>query len=695
MTSNQLLIKFALRYPLLIFLTVILSFSGALFNGIGTTLIIPLLLAFIGKEKIIFQGGPPILEKFLALFAGMSGDSKLFAMFGTVLLLIILKNAANYGSGLVSSHLSRSLVKSMRLEGIKLLVDVDLDFHSKNNLGYFASRINQEIGKTASAIKTLIGMASTVITASVFVFLLVLLSWQLTIIAAIILGIVAILNQYFVKRSRYFGRILSEKSREYTSKILEIIPGIRLIKSVSQEDREYDEIKTLITEREKAEMESQIISALMGPFNEISGIFAIFIMVAIGRYIFAGDLDSFSTLLLTYLVLLNRLLPTISTLNRSRSGLANMAYSAAMTADFLRRDNKPLMKDGTEKFTRLEKGIHLENLSFSYPGQEKLVLQQIDLWIPKGQTTALVGASGAGKSTIADLLPRFYDPTLGKITLDGRDLREFALKTIRGAMGIVSQDTFLFNNSVRYNIAYGREEATEAAIFTAAKRANAYDFIMELPQGFDTQIGDRGVMLSGGQRQRLAIARALLRDPDILILDEATSALDTVSERLVQQAIDELCRDRTTLVIAHRLSTIQKAHQIVVLDKGRIVEIGNHQELLQKNGYYARLYSMQFTEKPDAQRIVPLNESLLFNSIRASRELRHHLSYQVRNRLNITLGCLRLLSDELVDDSQEQREMVDEAYQSAIALLNTLDLFEDNHDKLTIEHNLKYLSSDV
>ncbi|MER3478097.1 MAG: ABC transporter ATP-binding protein, partial [Leptolyngbya sp. ERB_1_2] len=222
----------------------------------------------------------------------------------------------------------------------------------------------------------------------------------------------------------------------------------------------------------------------------------------------------------------------------------------------------------------------------------------VDLWLPKGTTLALVGSSGAGKSTLADLLPRFYDPTAGRILIDDRDLKDFELRSLRRSMGIVSQDTFLFNDSVRNNLAYARRTASDDEILEATKRANAYEFIIKLPQGFDTLIGDRGVMLSGGQRQRLAIARALLRDPEILILDEATSALDTVSERLVQSAIDELSRDRTTLVIAHRLSTVQKADQIAVLDQGCVVEVGTHIELLKQGGLYAQLYAMQFSEEP-------------------------------------------------------------------------------------------------
>jgi subfamily B ATP-binding cassette protein MsbA len=263
-------------------------------------------------------------------------------------------------------------------------------------------------------------------------------------------------------------------------------------------------------------------------------------------------------------------------------------------------------------------------------------------------------------------MPRFYDPIKGRITLDGKDLRDYDIRSLRQAMGIVSQDTFLFNTSVRSNIAYGREDVTEDEVIEAAKRANAYEFIVQLPQGFDTEIGDRGVMLSGGQRQRMAIARALLRNPDILILDEATSALDTVSERLVQQAIDELCRDRTTIVIAHRLSTIQKANQIAVMDKGRVVELGTHEELLKKGGYYTRLYWMQFDRNADDVTNAAVNDVLV------------QTSYEIRTRLNPMIGFLGLVVDDLVESSEERQELTEEAYQSAIRLLKNLEVLEEN-----------------
>ncbi|MDY6785799.1 MAG: ATP-binding cassette domain-containing protein [Cyanobacteriota bacterium] len=679
MSANRLLLKFALRSRFLVLLTIVLSFSGALFNGVGTALIVPLLLGFLGQD-VTANKAPPILENVLSVFDVFPEQTRLLAMLGAVFCAILLKNLANYTSALVGSYFSKTLVNGMRLDGLRLLLDFDLDYYSKNKLGNIVNLLGQEIGRTAGAINIAIKMFTTVSTILVFLGILIRLSWQLTLITTGLLAIVAALNNYFIRRAKSFGRILTRKSREYTNKLLEILSGIRLIKTVGYESVEYKNIETLIRDREQAELKSQANYAIMSPLNEVLGIMTVIIIVAAGRYLFSSE----AVLTIgTYLFILTRLLPFIGNLNGARSKFANAAPSAEVTAAFLRRKDKPIMANGKEFFSNLKEGIGFEKLDFAYPGNKELALKEIDLWIPKGKSIALVGSSGAGKSTMADLLPRFYDPTSGRITLDGKDLRTFDISSLRRAMGIVSQDTFLFNNTVRYNIAYGMDKTTEEEILKAAKRANAYEFISSLPEGFDTEIGDRGVMLSGGQRQRLAIARALLRNPDILILDEATSALDTVSERLVQEAIDELCRERTTLVIAHRLSTIQKAHKIAVMEKGRVIEQGSHAELLtKKDGQYARLYSMQFSDRPQSS---PTNDAFIRASLAASQEIRTSLSYEIRTRLNAMLGSLRLLVDTLVDTPEERKELVKESYDSALQILQTIQSFEGKAPRLSSE----------
>jgi ATP-binding cassette, subfamily B, bacterial MsbA len=666
MIANRLLLDFTFRYPGRVALTILLGFSGAFFNGISTALIVPVLLQFLGQD-IQLNGAPPAIRVLLSPFSGLSPDYQLALMTGVILFTLILKNASGYASTLVSSALKRTLTNDFREAGLRLLMEVDIDYYSKMGVGDLINRLNNEVSRTANAITTNIRSVTTVITILVFVALLISLSWQLTIASTVLLAAVTAVNQYAIGRSKKFGQILSEMSRAYSVSILEVLSGMRLVRSLANEETEYRRITKLVRDREQAEFASQANFAAIGPLSEVTGIVALILIVILGRVFLENEIQALSAVLLTYLFVLFRTLPLISQLNGARSQYANSSASVDVVKDFLRRDNKSFMKNGMVPFSGMREGIRFNSISFGYPGRDNLVLKGVNLYLPRGTTLALVGASGAGKSTMADLLPRFYDPLEGSITIDGRDLRDFDLKTLRRSMGIVSQDTFLFNATVRDNIAYGWENVPEEKIIEATKRANAYEFIVRMPEGFDTKIGDRGVLLSGGQRQRLAIARALLQNPEILILDEATSALDTVSERLVQAAIDDLSRDRTTLVIAHRLSTVQKAHQIAVMDQGQVVELGSHEELLTKGGYYARLCAMQ------------LSHSALVE-MQARRDEIARTSYEIRTRLNTMLGSLRLMVDGMVDTPEEQSEWTQEAYISAISMLRSLETLEQSNE---------------
>ncbi|BAY77799.1 ABC transporter-related protein [Nostoc linckia NIES-25] len=662
MSTRKLLLRFAKPYPGLILLTILLGFSGALFNGISTALIVPVVLKIVGQE-VDLTSAPPILKKMISPFDNAPESYRIGIMAGAIILTIILKNLATYASALASSSLTRKLTADMREAGLKLLLEIDIDYYAKTKVGDLINRLGGEIGRAASAVGSTVKIVILGITILVFVGLLLSISWQLTIAATLLLSLVTLVNQYTISRSKFFGKMLSEMSKAYSISVLETLNGIRLVKATGNEEKEFQRIQKLIRDREKADFQSQVNSEAITPIGEVMGITALLMIVILSKAFFANEVSSLSTVLLTYLLVLLRVLPLLSQLNTIRSNFASTAASVDVANEFLTLDDKPFMGNGKIPYTKLQEGVSFNSLCFAYPGHEKLVLKDVNLYLPRGTTLALVGGSGAGKSTIADLLPRFYDPIAGAITIDGIDLRQFNIVSLRKRMGIVSQDTFLFNDSVKNNIAYGCPEATDDEILTATKRANAYEFISKLPQGFDTLIGDRGVMLSGGQRQRLAIARALVQNPEILILDEATSALDTVSERLVQTALDELSRDRTTLVIAHRLSTVQKADKIAVLDRGQVVEVGTHEQLLQKGGYYSRLYSMQFAEHPET--VTKQNQSLL------------RISHEIRTQLNSMIGFLRLLLDDLVDDAQERQELIEDSYKSAWRILNTIDVFDD------------------
>lgn len=663
MSTITQLLKFAKPYPGRIILTIILGFSGALFNGVSTAMIVPIILNIVGQE-IDLTNAPPIINSIISPFDIFPENYRMIIMAGAIILVIFLKNVASYASNLSSSAVARTLTSDMRREGVKLLLDIDITYHTKMRLGDLMTNVNSEISRAAISLNNIVKLIITVITILVFIFILLSISWQLTIVSTVLLAFVTLINQYAIHRSKYYGEVLTKMSQIQTSTLIETWSGIRLVKATANEEKTYQKINELIHNREAAEFQSQVNSNIIGPTSEVAGLIALILIVFLGRVLFAEQVASLSAVLLTYLLVLMRLLPFVSQLNSLRSSFANNSASVDVVVDFLRRDNKPLMPNGDINYTTLQAGVHFNHISFAYPGHDKLVLKDVDLYLPKGTTLALVGSSGAGKSTLADLLPRFYDPISGSIAIDDIDIRQFDIKSLRKAMGIVSQDTFLFNDSIKHNIAYGKSEASDEEILAASKRANAYEFISKLPQGFDTLIGDRGVMLSGGQRQRLAIARALLQDPEILILDEATSALDTVSERLVQAAIDDLSRDRTTLVIAHRLSTIQKAHQIAVFDQGRVVETGTHEELLQKGGYYSRLYSMQFGDQ--------------LGSNQQPHQILTRLSYEIRTRLNSIIGCLGLLNDGMVDDTKERYELLNQSYKSALRVITNIEVFQES-----------------
>ena len=670
MSGKEFILKFIIRKPFnfQIIGNIILGFASGLFNGVNTTLIVPILLQISGQE-IELTGSPRIIQFLLSPFEGVPERYRLIVMLLAVILTILLKNLTAYLRSLLTVVFNRSLTNTIKSEMFQTLMDSDLDFFTKAKVGDLTKRLGSDTAQCIQTINGYVSLITQLIILSLFVSLLISISWQLTLVSSLLVALIGVINQLFIRRSKRFGFFLNQEQKNYSIKVIETLNGIRLIKSVSSENREYTKLKELMLSLENIALKAKMNSALISPVNEVTSMIAVISILLLGRYLFADQITNVSAILLTYLLVLFRMLPMVSQINSSRNAIAKGSASFNMAVDLWRRDNKPIMKPGSIPFQKVKSQIHFYEISFSYPGNDNLVLKNVDISLPRGKTLALVGGSGAGKSTFADLLPRFYDPTSGSITIDGIDLREFDITSLRKKTGIVSQTTHLFNDTVKNNIIYACPDATEDEIIEAVRQANAYDFIMDLPKQWDTEIGDRGVMLSGGQRQRLAIARALLQDPEILILDEATSALDTVSERLVQKAIDQLSRDRTVLVIAHRLSTIQNADQIAVLDQGKLVEIGTHSELLEKeSGYYRHLYYVQFGSQSEADEHI--NQETLAKT-----------SYEARGCLNKIMGSLTLLANEIVDTPEERIELTEEAFQSSISLLRTLERFENKMAK--------------
>ncbi len=587
------IIKYLKPYAGLSIIFIFLSLFSGIFDGVSIALIIPTIQSVI-SEKADMQGYSTILKMISKPFLNFLPLLRLQILAFIILFATLLKNLCIW----LASCISRWLMYEVRWQIVsnifKQILEVEYGYISNKKSGEIYSWLDFEASRVATALHLMLQLVTVSGIILVYALSMFIFSWQVTLI---VMGplIVLLLSTNRVNRIlKSFGEKLSETTMSIFSYWIEILQGLRTVRLFRNYDFEIKRHEKYWKDWNILAMKKFMLIDLLKPGSEtLVMLFLVMATIAFASIIVSKGAQILS-ILLVFVYILKLLQIQINNFNSLAASLASELPAINVIEEAMCRDNKPYIKSGIRRFAGLKDGIAFKEVSFRYAKNKEYALKDVTFVISKGMTTALVGSSGAGKSTLVDLLFRLYDPLGGEILVDGQSLKDLRLEDWQSNIGFVSQDTFIFNASASDNIAYGKLGASRAEIIDAAARANAHDFIQDLPAGYNTVLGDRGFKLSGGQRQRIAIARAILKNPDILILDEATSALDTESEQLVQNAIRNLSRDRTALVIAHRLSTIEHADQVVVLEQGTVVEVGSHKELLMNNGRYAKLHHLQY-----------------------------------------------------------------------------------------------------
>jgi subfamily B ATP-binding cassette protein MsbA len=584
--------------------TVASSVGAAALDAYSFALLIPFLNALFGLSSFLPEGGGAIrriLEGTIGhLLDPADKMGSLRNVIAVILAVVVVKNALAWLAGQLGAQLQEYVTRDLRNAVYRHLQRLPLRYFMRTKTGQIISRVLSDTEQTKQLITQLVTQSlqsAAVILA--YIFVLLNISWRLTLIALLVApALIAALQPLLRKLRRGYRRLRNDYG-EMTSVLQEVVTGVRLVKSFRAERYEEQRFLDASIRYSAALARVTKVAFMSQPITEVLGTIVVVCLLYFGatQVLVARTLDGAA--LIVFLTVVLRLLQPLKQLSQIPTTAQASLAAAERLFEILDAPTEMQLDRGTRTVSDFRKAVVFDGVGFAYEAHP--VLRDVSFAAHKGEVIALVGPSGAGKSTLVDLIPRFYEPTAGRILLDGVDTREIALASLRALTGIVSQDTVLFNDTVRNNIAYGAADRySDAQVEAAARAANAHDFISELPDGYETILGERGTRLSGGQRQRIAIARALLTDPPILILDEATSALDTESERLVQEAIDRLLAGRTVFVIAHRLSTIVHADQIFVLERGEIVERGTHAELLARRGAYSRLHALQFRDRAPA-----------------------------------------------------------------------------------------------
>ena len=604
----QLMRRFVSPYKRYIGWAIVLNVLSAVFNVFSFTLLIPILniLFKTGENTQVYhfmEWGSGSLKEvavnnfyyYVTQMIETHGPQMTLLFMGLFLaFMTMLKTSCYFGSSAIMIPLRTGVVRDIRVMVYSKVMHLPLGFFSEERKGDIIARMSGDVGEIENSITSSLDMLlKNPILILLYFSTLVVTSWQLTLFTVLVLPGMGWLMGKVGKKLKRKSLEAQGKWSDTMSQLEETLGGLRIIKAFIAEDKMVDRFKQCSDELRDATNKVAIRQSLAHPMSEFLGTLLIVLVLWFGGLLILGDGTSMeASTFIFYMVILYSIINPLKDFAKAGYNIPKGLASMERVDKILKAENPIKEPVNPLPLYGMNDKIEFKDLSFSYDGKRE-VLKHINMTVPKGQTVALVGQSGSGKSTLVDLLPRYHDVQLGEITIDGVNIKNFRIHDLRALIGNVNQEAILFNDTFFNNIAFGVENATMEQVVEAAKIANAHDFIMETELGYQTNIGDRGGKLSGGQRQRISIARAILKNPPILILDEATSALDTESERLVQEALERLMKTRTTIAIAHRLSTIKNADEICVLYEGEIVERGKHEELLEKNGYYKRLNDMQ------------------------------------------------------------------------------------------------------
>ena len=602
----RILKRFAAPYKKYLAGSLILNLLSAVFNIFSFALLIPILNILFKMDQTVYEfmpwTGMPSKEQLMNNF--YYGVSSMIDKWGgsTALLLLglifagmtVLKTSCYFASSAVMVPLRTGIVRDIRVMVYNKLLSLPMGYYSKQKKGDIIARMSGDVNEIETSIVSSLDMLiKNPILIVCYFAALIYLSWELTLFTVTVVPLMAWGMSAIGKKLKRQSLEAHDKWSETMAQLDETLGGLRVIKAFIAEDKMKERFANTANAYKKAYSKVAVRQASAHPVSELLGSIMIMIVLWFGGTLILSDKAPIdASTFIFYMTILYSVLAPLKEFSKAGYNIPKGLASMERVDKIMDAENDIKESPTPAKINGFNETIRFSNVSFCYE-EGKEILHDINLDIPKGKTIALVGQSGSGKSTLADLIPRYYDPEKGSITLDGVDLKDLRIKDLRSLIGNVNQEAILFNDTIFNNIAFGVENATMEQVIEAAKIANAHDFIMEKEEGYMTNIGDRGGKLSGGQRQRISIARAILKNPPILILDEATSALDTESEKIVQEALDRLTSTRTTIVIAHRLSTIRNADMICVMHEGKIVERGRHEELTSLDGYYKKLHDMQ------------------------------------------------------------------------------------------------------